>query len=185
MALKFNIKAITSEILNQLQKQLGYAFDIWESEVYSKLKNPYFGEGIRPEVSHYFEREGNIIVGYLQANTYVLADSYGTGSLMVLSNPGYQEYRNSDRWNPARSGKTIVGRPMGVYKDTFGRIRTTSGKFKGKKLEGRNFNGFQIKPSAPSYALQLAEKWLYAIYLPAAYKAAIKDINFSKYLIES
>lgn len=185
MALRIDKKGLSNAILNKLQKYIEYAFDIWESDVYKGLKHPGFGEGIKPEVGHYFSREGNVLIGYLQANPYVLADSYGTGSLMLDNNPGLAEYKASARWNPDRNGKKIVGRAMGVYRDTFGRARVTSGKFKGKILEGRNFNGYHIAPTHPSYAIQIAEKWLYEIYLPKMYDAAISEINFSQYLIES
>lgn len=186
MSLKFNIEGLSSEILEKLEEQLQYAFIAWRTEVLSKLRNPYLGEGNNPEVEYELKRESKKIIGYLKANAYVLADSYGTGSLMLTDNPGFQSYRNSDRWNPARKGRAIVGRPMGVYKDAFGKVRVTSGRFKGKNIENMQFsNGYKIQPVAPSYALQMAEQWLYKTYLPNAYKYAIKQINFSKYLIES
>lgn len=186
MSLRFNMNGIINEILNKLEQNLEYAFIAWRTEVLSKLKNPYLGEGNNPEVEYELKKESNKIIGYLKANTYVLADSYGTGSLMLTDNPGFQEYRNSDRWNPARTGKVIVGRPMGVYKDAFGKVHVTSGRLKGKKIEHMVFNNkYKIEPVAPSYALQMAEQWLYKTYLPNAYKNAIKSINFSKYLIES
>lgn len=186
MALRFDMNGITNEILNKLKEQLEYAFMTWENEVYNGLKHPYFGEGVRPEVSHYLKREKNIIIGYLQANTYVLADSYGTGSLMLDNNPGLAEYKRSSYWNPARKGKTIVGRRSGRYTDIFGRTHTTRGTFEGRNIENKSFGTrYHIAPTHPSYALQMAEKWLYTTYLPNAYKLAIRNINFSKYLIES
>lgn len=191
MALRFDMNGLTNEILNKLEEQLEYAFVAWRTEVLDKLKHPFYGTDARPEVSYFFERESKTIIGYLQANTYVLADSYGTGSLMVLSNPGYEEYRRSDRWNPERKGKTIVGRRSGSYIDVFGRKRHSEGGLAGYPLEGLHFRGtksrkdYVIQPTAPSYAVQLAEKWLYATYLPRAYKYAIQNINFAKYLKES
>lgn len=186
MALRFNIEGLTNEILNKLEEQLDYAFIAWRTEVLSKLKHPFYGTGERPVVEYEIKKEGKIIIGYLKANAYVLADSYGTGSLMLLSNPGYQEYRNSDRWNPVRAGKAIVGRRSGNYKNVFGKIRHSSGSMEGHNLEGWEMRtGFTIQPSAPSYAVQLAEQWLYKTYLPNAYKLAVQSINFSKYLVES
>lgn len=191
MALRFDITGLTNEILDKLQEQLEYAFVAWRTEVLNNLKHPFYGTDMRPEVSYYFQREAKTIVGFLQANTYVLADSYGTGSLMVLSNPGYEEYRKSDRWNPERKGKTIVGRREGYYKDVFGRRRHSKGGLKGVSLEYVSFRGtksrkdYTIMPTKPSYAVQLAEKWLYATYLPRAYKYAIREVNFAKYLKES
>lgn len=198
MVLKFDTKALEKDLLEKLKKNLGYAFDIWESDVYKYLKHPFYGEGIRPYVSHYFQIEGNILIGYLQANSYVLADSYGTGSLMLTDNPGLAEYKaDKSRWNPLRNGNAIVGRAAGSYVDIFGREHKTSGTFAGKNIEGRKVNstnkvkkgrkitGYYIAPTHPSYALQIAEKWLYENYIPKMYTQAVKELNFAKYLKES
>lgn len=198
MALRFDTKLFENDLLAKLQKNLGYAFDIWESDVYKHLKHPFYGEDIRPYVSHYFRVEGKTLMGFLQANTYVLADSYGTGSLMLDNNPGLAAYKaDKDRWNPERTGKAIVGRRQGSYVDIFGRKHTTSGVFAGKNIEGRKVNssnktkkrrkitGYYIAPTHPSYAIQIAEKWLYENYIPKMYAQTIKEMNFAKYLKES
>lgn len=192
MALHFNIPALTEALLNSLQKELEVAFETWETEVYSRLKFQEFRDNA--VVEHLFKKETNMIIAYLKANTYVLADSYGTGSLMLSDNPGFQEYRNSDRWNKARSGKTIVGRPRGSYKDAFGNKepQKSLGTMEGVPIEGlkRWLHGIDsgdvsIEPVSPSYALQDAEKFLYSTYLPRAYKLAVQNVNFGEYLIES
>lgn len=186
MALRFDMNGLTNEILNKLEEQLDYAFIAWKTEVLDGLKHPFYGMDIRPEVEYEIKKQGKIIIGYLKANTYVLADSYGTGSLMLDNNPGLAAYRSSGRWNPARSGKTIVGRKSGTYTDVFGRKRTTRGTFEGKNIENKSFGtSYHIAPTHPSYAVQMAEQWLYKTYLPNAYKLAVRNINFAKYLIES
>lgn len=195
MALKFDVDGITQEILTQLKIQLDYAFTAWRTEVLDKLSHPFYGTDMRPEVSYYFEQESRAIIGYLQANTYVLADSYGTGSLMLDNNPGLKKYmankKGNSGWNPARRGKTIVGRPAGDYTDVFGRKRHSKGSLKGVSLEGRRFRGtksrkdYYITPTHPSYAVQMAEHWLYQTYLPRVYKYAVDNINFARYLKES
>ena len=186
MALKFDINGLTNEILNKLEEQLEYAFIAWRTEVLDGLKHPFYGMDSRPEVEYEIKRQGKIIIGYLKANTYVLADSYGTGSLMLDNNPGLAEYKNSGAWNPARTGKRIVGRKAGTYTNLFGRKRTTKGTFEGQNLENRSFGtDYHIAPTHPSYAVQMAEEWLYKTYLPNAYKLAIRNINFAKYLKES
>ena len=198
MALRFDTKALEKDLLEKLKRNLGYAFDIWESDVYKYLKHPFYGEDIRPEVSYYFQVEGKTLIGFLQANTYVLADSYGTGSLMLSDNPGLAEYKaDKKRWNPLRSGKAIVGRPEGSYTDIFGRKHKTTGAFAGKNIEGRKVHssdkikkgrritGYYIAPTHPSYAIQIAEKWLYEKYIPKMYEQAVKEIDFAKYLKES
>ena len=75
----------------------------------------------------------------------------------------------------------------------FGRRHSTSGAFKGVNIEGKRVytrkkddeRDYYISPTHPSYAIQLAENWLYKTYLPNAYKLAVKKTNFAKYLIES
>lgn len=196
MGLRLNVEGLTNEILNELKKSIESAFNAWEIEVMSKVRHNYFGEGTNPKVAHKLRIEGNMIIGYLQANKYVLADSYGTGSFMLSNNPGFRDYMKSigknGGWNPARRGKAIVGRPKGSYVDIFGRRHTTSGTFESVNIEGKRVytrkkeseRDYYISPTHPSYALQLAEQWLYKTYLPKAYENAVKSINFAKYLIE-
>ena len=137
MALKFNMNGLTNEILNKLEEQLDYALVAWRTEVLSNLKHPFYGVDSRPEAEYAIERGSKKIVAYLKANTYVLADSYGTGSLMLDNNPGLDEYKRSSSWNPERKGKTIVGRKKGNYIDVFGRRRHSEG---GVICEVQDFN---------------------------------------------
>lgn len=185
MGLKLDIKGLTNEILNKLKAELNWAFEAWETEVYSKMKTAEFADNA--EVEAELHKESNRIIAYLKANTYVIADSYGTGSLMLDNIPGFQEYRNSDRWNPARTGKAIVGRPEGTYTDAFGKKRKSEGSMEGLNIEGMEMlNGDKIEPISPSYALQDATKiFLYGTYLPRAYKLAIQNVNFAKFLKET
>ncbi len=205
--LQFDKQGLANVILTKLEIQLEYACIAWKTEVLNKLKHPFFGTDARPEVDHEIKKESNKIIAYLKANTYVLADSYGTGSLMLSDNPGFKAYMLSGNINPARSGninparkgKAIVGRPKGTYVDIFGRKHETSGAFEGINIEGkivnygkkRRFTGtlfskkFKIEPAAPSYAIQMADKWLHETYLPNAYKLAIREVDFAKYLKES
>lgn len=194
MGLRFDMNGLTNEILAKLEEQLNYALIAWRTEVLNKLKHPFYGTDERPYVEYEIKRQSDAIIAYLKANTYVLADSYGTGSLMLSNNPGFRDYMMSNRINPARKGKAIAGRPAGKYTDIFGREHESSGAFEGKNIEGKvvyyrkkgtfNIKKYKIEPTHPSYALQTAEEWLYKTYLPNAYKLAVKNINFSKYLIQ-
>ena len=185
--LQFDKQGLANEILKKLEIELEHSFIAWRTEVLSKLKHPFFGTDTRPEVEYEIKKESSRIVAYLKANTYVLADSYGTGSLMLKDNPGYAEYKNSKYWNPARRGNAIAGRPAGTYTDVLtGKQRTSSGTMEGENIEGWEMHtGYKIEPAVPSYAIQMADKWLYETYLPNAYKLIIKEINFAKYLKES
>lgn len=188
MALKFNVKGLTNELLKNLEIELNYALKSWKDEVYNNLRYGEFKNNA--DVDFEIKKESNIIIAYLKANTYVLADSYGTGSLMLTNNPGYQAYRNSNRWNPARTNNAITGRPEGEYVDAFGNKKYSWGYLEGRNIEGmelRAASGYTLKiePVSPSRAIEIAEKWLYQTYLPRAYKLAVEKTNFSKYLVES
>lgn len=184
MALKFNINGLVNEILKNLENELQWVLQSWENEV---IKNMRFAEFQKnADVDFSLQKETNTIIAYLKANTYVLADSYGTGSLMLTDNPGYQEYRNSNRWNKSRTSNAIMGRPEGNYTDIFGREKHSSGYFEGHNIEGwEMMTGYKIEPVSPSRAIEIAEEWLYKSYLPRAYSNAIQRTNFAKYLIES
>ena len=185
--LQFDKQGLANEILTKLEVELEYAFVAWRTEVLSKLKHPFFGTDARPEVEYEIKKESAKIVAYLKANTYVLADSYGTGSLMLKDNPGYAAYKNSKYWNKSRKGNAITGRPAETYTNIFtGKPRTSSGTMEGQNIEGwQMMTGYKIEPAVPSYAIQMADKWLHEKYLPNAYKLVIQEINFGKYLIES
>ena len=193
--LKFDMQGLTNEILNKLQKEIAVAFLAWEDEVKSKTTHGLFGGGVRPYIASTLKREGNMLIGYLKANTYVLAESYGTGSFMLDDNPGLKDYIDSKLYNPLRRGrgKAIRGRSAGKYTNLFGQERSTSGAFAGINIEGKKVytrkketeRDYFISPTRPSYAIQLATNWLYKTYLPKAYQLAVREINFAKYLIES
>jgi len=181
--LRFDKQGLANEILMKLEIELQSALTAWKNEV---IKYMGFNEFKRNANTDYeIKKEGQKIIAYLKANTYVLADSYGTGSLMLLDNPGYQAYRNSDSWNPLRTSNTIVGRKTGRYTDIFGKEHNTSGSKAGEPLEGVTVRaGYKINPVAPSRAVEIALGWLYRTYLPKAYSSVIQKIDFSKYLIE-
>lgn len=181
--LKFDKQGLANEILMRLEVELQSALTAWKNEVIGFMNYNEFKKNAN--LDYEIQKEGQKIIAYLKANTYVLADSYGTGSLMLLDNPGYQEYRNSDRWNPLRTSNTIVGRERGHYTDIFGREHDTSGSKAGDPLEGVTVReGYKINPVAPSRALEAGLGMLYRQHLPKAYELAIKKVDIWKYLKE-
>ena len=182
--LKFDKQGLANEILMKLEIELQSALTAWKNEVIGFMGYNEFKKNAN--LDYEIQEEGQKIIAYLKANTYVLADSYGTGSLMLLDNPGYQEYRNDPkRWNPLRTSNTIVGRELGEYDDIFGRHHRTSGSKAGYPLEGVTVReGFTINPVAPSRAIEAGLGMLYRQHLPKAYELAIKKIDIGKYLIE-
>ena len=185
MSLKFDKRGLANELLKNFEKELQWVLQAWENEVIKYMRFAEFQKNA--DVDFELKKQSNAIIAYLKVNTYVLADSYGTGSLMLIDNPGFQEYKKT--WHEDRKSTRIVGRKSsypGTYTDVLGHKRTTSGSMKGKNLEGVTLNtGYQIQPVAPSRAVEIAEGWLYKTYLPKAYSNAIKNTNFAKYLIES
>lgn len=189
MALRLDKQGLINEVLNKLEIELRDAFKIWEAETISRMRKNDFKKKAEFEVE--IKREANIIISYLRANPVVIADSYGTGSLMLDNIPNFEEYRNDrSRWNPSRNGKPIMGRPEGEYIDIFGNKKYSKGYLEGENIEGWELqagSGYKIKiePVSPSYALQDALKFLYETYLPRAYQLVVNNIDFAKYLIES
>ena len=183
--LKFDKNGLANEILEKLEAELPAALTAWKNEVISFMNYNEFKKNAF--LDYEIEKEGQKVIAYLKANTYVLADSYGTGSLMLLDNPGYQEYRNSDRWNPARKTNAIAGRPEGTYVDVLsGKQKSSSGTMEGENIEGWTMmTGYTINPVAPSRAIEAGLGMFYRQHLLNAYKLAIREVNFAKYLKES
>lgn len=191
MALYLNKEKLADELLEKLKEELKDAGKSWEIDAYKYfrgIKYTYENKELKAKVNTYIERQSNVVIAHFEANTVALADSYGTGSLMLDDNPGLSEYRNDPkRWNPERKGKAIVGRKKGTYTDIFGQKHKTSGKFKGKPLENRGEitnRKYFISPNNPSRAIQIADQWFYKTYLPKAYELAVKKIDFSKILLD-
>lgn len=191
--LQFNIEKFRQDVYKEFRNQLQIALDYWKEEVYSKITYSYFRMGA--EVNYIIETKGGRIMADLKANNFVLADTFGTGSLMdESSNPWFEEYKNK-YWHDDRHGNTIVGRKAGTYTDIFGKPHKTSGKFRGKKIEGikvfdakeegyNNSKNYYISPRYPSYALKLAWQYLDKQWLQIAYKNLANNLDYSKYLIE-
>lgn len=99
-----------------------------------------------------------------------LMQSFGTGNFADKGPDSYwSEYSKMTSgpdyfFNPSRNS-FISGRPKGEYKNIFGEKQESTGKNKGSNLEGlhikdKNGNYIQIKPTAPSYSIQNAERWI-------------------------
>ena len=198
MALRLNVNGLTNEFLNIFEQELDDALNRWKTELFDNLRHRFYFK--YAQASHEIHRQSKMIVAYLKANPYVLADSYGTGSLMLDDNPGLKEYMNNKgdkpgQFNPKRKGKAIAGRKSGVYYDMFARRHETSGAFEGDNIEGKTVykkrNGifdtseYKIEPTKPSRAIQTAEELLYKQWIPIAYNNTMRRLNIAKFLIES
>lgn len=191
--LKFDVSKFRKAVYEEFEKQLQIALDNWKEEVYSKISYSYFRMGA--EVNYVLEKKYGRIMADLKANNFVLADTFGTGSFMdENANPWFEEYKKK-YWHDDRNGKAIVGRASGTYTDIFGKVHKTTGRFKGKNIEGmkvfdakkegfKNSRDYYISPRYPSYALTLAWQYLDKQWLKIAYKNLANNLDYSKFLIE-
>lgn len=191
MGLKLDYNRLINDFIDLFFVELDIALKAWEDEVYRYTRNDVIkSSSFKPRVNSYVIKEGKALRGFLEANPSTLADAFGTGSLMnIEDNPLYEEYRNSNLWNPARHGKEIVGRPEGSYIDIFGRKKHSSGYLEGINLENQRLGtaqgkGYLIEPIPPSNSIKIANDLLYKTYLPNALKNARNKLKFSRYLIE-
>lgn len=185
--LQFDTKAFRLEYLKIFEEELYAAKVEWEFEVIRYLGHPYFSK--HAKVWGEVDRKINHIILHLKANTYALADTYGTGSLMTSDNPGFKEYvLHSSYWNPARNGKAIVGRPKGTYTNLFGQERSSKGTYEGQVIEKKTvYKGgkkYKILPGKPSLAIKIANQYLRKQWIPIAIKNTTKRINLGKFLKE-
>ncbi len=83
---------------------------------------------------------------------------HGKGSLMdsERDNTYLQEYMGSNLWNPSRDGKSITGRPKGVYQDIDGKEHYSSGLMEGRNLENKRSRNHEhiYKPLKGKHVIQ-------------------------------
>lgn len=121
----------------------------------------------------------NVITASIAGGAWAIMDEYGTGSLMDTSNPALDAYKNSDMWNPARDGNTIVTRPN----------RPGQKNIFGKPVNGKGDGGFDLEesgwatPTPPSHAMQTTMKWMANGRLRERIKLAIKHFPFHRFII--
>lgn len=205
VGIRINIERFMQEYANQLALELDDAGKAWEQDAYKWFKGIKFAHESEKKTAK-VKTEVEMIAGKVKdalpvrlvfhANTVALADSYGTGSLMVgeSENPGLKYYKGkttgSGSWNRNRRGNAIYGRSKGQYEDLFGNQRSTSGVFANKNIEnmkvnvsnkiknGRKITGYYISPSHPSHAIQIANQYFYHTFLPNACRNAAKRMNY-------
>ena len=182
-----NKVGIVNEFTNLFIKNLSLASQALKSDIDSKKSPALSGISQTPEVYIELNKEIDKVKIDIRSNIAFILDNYGTGSLMSLDNPGLAKYKSSNLWNPDRKGHFITGRKKGTYVNIVGK-RTSSGRFRGKSLEGRvikqgkNGKNLIFKPHKPSYALDQAIYWFYQDWFPQCWTKTIKEFNISKYL---
>lgn len=150
LVLKFNWQRFAYDLCNALV----YAAD--EAIEHFKQDAKKFGlksDDVETE-SAFFDTGAERIFATCVFYAHSIVESYGTGSLMDMSNEALDHYMNSLFWNPGRKSKVIAGRPEGPYLNIFGDVVVSSGKFAERTIE-------DIVPAVkPNYAIQNAEKAL-------------------------
>ncbi len=148
LVLTFNKEAFTQDFAQYLMIVCDEIADDMLSEMKRKFMSSKAKEDIEKLRVRYKENLG-VIYSDVVSYAYAIVDSYGTGEYMLDTN-FLSDYINSTYWNSARTGKTIVGRPSGSYKNIFGEKVTSSGAFEGEPL---TFNGSQLKGIQPTNAI--------------------------------
>lgn len=136
----------------------------------------------------------NIITGKVISGAYAIMDSYGTGSLIDMSNPFLDEYLATARWsipmyNPIRLQRNttaILGRPKGKYRPVIGgRPRKSSGLLEGFDLEEgvRLSNGKMVKvrPTPPSKAIDTSFRWMAQTRINKVVMDTVRNFNFVRF----
>lgn len=150
--LRFN----KSRALSAYRKAIKKAADQLLEEFYNEISGKMNSSEGRSDLSRMSRNEEKIFVRMVIGQADAIMDSYGTGSKMDTHyNAALEAYKNSDLYNPARTDKTIVGRPKGTYTNIYGEQQQSSGKREGMPVEGF------YKPVSPSYAFQRAEVWFF------------------------
>ena len=145
--LKFDSKRLADDMCDMLIASADEIMEHFKHDAESKLKSTDF-ETID---AVYYEAQ-KIINAECIFHALSIMESYGTGSHMDMSNEYIQSYMESNLWNPARTGKEIVGRPKGEYINILGLEMYSKGRMEGKPIgnPGRK----------PTYAIQQAEQML-------------------------
>jgi len=101
------IKNICISVLKDISKEC-----IEQVILYTSFWHVEEGTTIRA-LEDYSNGRNGWIVSTDNAGAFIM--EFGSGEYMDTTNPYLQDYKNSEYWNPLRKGKTIVGRPRGIY----------------------------------------------------------------------
>lgn len=154
LKLKFDYQRATSDLIQVLTKTCDELIE----EFYEDSRK-YLTQRAKEdiEIDHAMLEMGETNIRAAVAfRGYALLESFGKGSQMDMSNPYLDEYMQSDLWNPARTGATIVGRAKGEYTDFFGNKAYSTGNKEGQSVETEHG---RVRSRKPSCSIQNAEKW--------------------------
>lgn len=142
--------------------ELSFLVNQWATEVSWAIQNKWEGShGVEGNaeisVDVPYISSGNV-VEYIRAQgdkAWIL--EYGSGHTLDESNPYLEDYKSSDRWNPAREsdGNEFIGRAAGetVYVPD-GTTYESTGRAEGMRLEHQMGNKLPYKSQIPLHIIQ-------------------------------
>ena len=112
-------------------------------------------------VENLMDRGSTVMIDIVASGMAAWVEEFGSGSLIDVTSPYFEQYKNSKYWNPAREskGNAFLGRKAGdtVY-DLNGGSYTSSGGLEGLYLERGWLHGTQYRepytPSPPMHIIQ-------------------------------
>lgn len=171
--LRFNDEQFIKDLSMNLRNSLAKDFADFKSDVLNRVQWEDALQKGKVEIQ--IDNTINEILAIVEANAYIIADSYGTGteSILSLSNEIFKDYMQSEYWNKLRKGKKIVGREEGEYINFFGENVKSSGKMAGKKVD---------VPEIPATS-SIPDAWkeMFNTKIPNTIKIVLNNIDFSKY----
>lgn len=179
--LTFDVEGLAKALIERLIKVM----DVLMEEFYNEATRGFSGKAKADSVRigakesdstihDAYDKVGKFIVARCEFYANAIIQSFGTGSA-ADTRPFvsyWEEYRKMKQqehgylFNPDRKDSEIVGRPAGSYTDIWGKPRKSSGRARGRSLEGMIIADSQtgeegpLIPQNPTYSIQNAEKWI-------------------------
>jgi hypothetical protein len=160
MGLSFNTRGFAQDIKMALAEEILELTILLETEARQFAPN----EVDRSRITSWVTEEVNRILGRVEAGGVgALVTEHGSGSKSDPDNPAWDDYFNSEYYNPARPkmpGAPIMGRPFGTYKDLDGKTQRSGGGLAGVNMEGLTITDrktkerIKIEPHEPLHWLE-------------------------------
>lgn len=194
--LRFNARACYAALQEEMLLAMERLIEELYDEMVADLKTSKAKQDLVREKA---KLRAGIITGKIMAGAYAIMDSYGTGSLMDMSNPFLEEYMATANWsipmyNPKRIEKNttaILGRPKGRYRSIVkSRIVSSTGSLEGVNLEntasivskkGRILASTSVKPISPSKAIDTSFRWIALTRVNKVVMETVQNFNFARF----
>lgn len=172
ISLTFDAQAMYNDLMDELLKAMNDLINEFYRSATQGFDAPAMeaSEKIPAHLSDTTEYNGHTPIGdipeYIVTQCKFYADaimkSFGTGVYADTSSDSYwNQYRQSELWNKSRSGIAIVGRPKGKYTNIYGEETESSGRNRGKNVEGyTDKDGNLIESKPGTHSIQTAEAWI-------------------------